>query len=158
RGTGIDTSFQFLPYFVLAADEQERDELRAGIPWLRSEGYPAEWLDGDALRRLEPRFAADLVGVLRVEGAALVGGYGCALAPALLDAEIVQQTACLRPFSPDGLPIVDAAPGLSGLWLATGGGRRGILLSSVMGKATADLIVKGQAEVDLTPYSLGRFG
>src|SRR6476646_4944573 len=75
REIGIDTSFQFLPYFSLAADEQERDELRASIPWLQSEGYPADWLDGDALRRLEPRFAPDLIGVLRIEGAALVESY-----------------------------------------------------------------------------------
>ena len=43
---------------------------------------------------------------------------------------VVKQTACLRPLSPDGLPILGAAPGLSGAFIATGHGRAGLLLAA----------------------------
>src|SRR5207249_12285084 len=78
--TGIDTDFHFLPYFALADDGREQEQLTAHVPWLRSEGYPAEWLDAEALRRLEPRFAPELAGALRIEGAGLVESYRYTLA------------------------------------------------------------------------------
>src|SRR5205085_9477948 len=44
----------------------------------------------------------------------------CRLMPALAEAELVKQTACLRPLAADGLPIVGRAPGLDNVYLATG--------------------------------------
>ena len=80
------------------------------------------------------------------------------MAPSLAEAELVQQTACLRPLTPDGMPIVDAVPGWDNLYLVTGGGRKGILWSTGMAHGVADLIVKGSSEVpDLGALSLGRF-
>ena len=76
----------------------------------------------------------------------------------LAGAEVVRQTACLRPLSADGLPIVGAVPGRSGAYLATGHGRKGILLSLATGEALAELIATGHTtSLDPTPFSPGRF-
>jgi glycine oxidase len=79
------------------------------------------------------------------------------MAPSLAEAEVVQQTACLRPLSADGLPIIGEAPGWEGVYLATGGGRKGILLSAVMGRIIADLILKGETPLPVAPFAPGRF-
>ena len=77
--------------------------------------------------------------------------------PALEDAELVLQTACLRPVTPDGAVMLGAVPGVDSAYVATGGGRQGIMMGPGMGKATADLIVEGVAGIDLSPYEPGRF-
>jgi glycine/D-amino acid oxidase-like deaminating enzyme len=69
------------------------------------------------------------------------------MAPSLSEAELVQHTACLRPLSGDGLPIVGKAPGWQNLYLGTGGGRKGILWSAGMCYGLADLIQKGNSNV-----------
>jgi glycine oxidase len=81
------------------------------------------------------------------------------MAPALTEARVVQQTACLRPISADGLPIIGEAPGWPGVYLATGAGRKGIMLSPVMGRMVSDLIVCGRTELPtaaVTPARLAR--
>jgi glycine oxidase len=69
------------------------------------------------------------------------------MAPSLSEAELVQQTACLRPLSADGLPIVGRVPGWQNLYLGTGGGRKGILWSTGMSYGLADLILRGDSDV-----------
>ena len=72
---------------------------------------------------------------------------------------VVNQTACLRPVSGDGLPLIGAAPGRQGAYVATGHGRKGIILSLATGEALAELITEGSSsEVDLTPFDPARFG
>ncbi len=80
------------------------------------------------------------------------------MAPSLAEAELVQQTACLRPLSRDGMPIVDRVPGWDNLYLATGGGRKGILWSTGMAHGLSDLILRGQSQIpDLPALALARF-
>jgi glycine oxidase len=74
------------------------------------------------------------------------------LMPAMANARVVQHTVCLRPVAADGLPIIGKAPGCDNVYLATGGAKKGILLSPGIGKAIADLITEGQ-----TPLSIGSF-
>ena len=69
------------------------------------------------------------------------------MAPSLSEAQLVQQTACLRPLSEDGLPIVGKVPGWSNLFVGTGTGRKGILWSAGMSYGLCDLIVKGRSQV-----------
>lgn len=72
---------------------------------------------------------------------------------------VVDQTACLRPLSGDGLPLIGPAPGRQGAFVATGHGRKGILLSLATGEAIAELVMEGRSsEVDLTPFEPARFG
>ena len=81
------------------------------------------------------------------------------MAPSLAEAELVQQTACLRPLSADGMPIVGSVPGWGNLYLATGGGRKGILWSTGMAQGLADLILEGGSDVPgLAALDLTRFG
>jgi glycine/D-amino acid oxidase-like deaminating enzyme len=77
--------------------------------------------------------------------------------PALEEAELVLQTACLRPVLPDNTIVVGAVPSIEGAYIATGGGRQGIMMGPGMAKITADLIVHGKAALDVSPYSPGRF-
>ena len=69
------------------------------------------------------------------------------MAPALAGAELVQQTACLRPLSADGLPIVGQVPGWQNLYVGTGAGRKGILWSTGMSQGLAELVLEGSSRV-----------
>ena len=77
--------------------------------------------------------------------------------PTLSGARVALQTACLRPASEDGLPILGAAPGWDGVYLATGAGRKGILLAPAMAQATADLVTTGHTELPIAPFHPDRF-
>lgn len=69
------------------------------------------------------------------------------MAPGLWQAELVQQTACLRPVTPDGMPIVAKLPGWENVYVATGAGRKGILWSTGMCHILVDLVTQGSSEV-----------
>ena len=74
--------------------------------------------------------------------------------PGIESSEIVKQTACLRPASADGLPIVGSI--CEGVIVANGAGKKGILLSLWTAQMIADLIVDGS---DVPPeLSPSRFG
>ena len=79
------------------------------------------------------------------------------LMPQLAEAKLMRHTACLRPVTPDWLPIIGRAPGWDNVYLATGAGKKGVLLSSAMGQATADLIVRGSTELSIGPGDPARF-
>jgi len=85
-------------------------------------------------------------------GAALV-----TMLPAMADAQIVHQTACLRPVAADGLLLLGRVPGAEGVYMATGAGRKGILLGPAMGRAVADLILIGKTRLTLDAFSPARF-
>jgi glycine oxidase len=76
--------------------------------------------------------------------------------PYLTDGRVVQHTACLRPVTADGLPILGQVPGKPEVIVATGGGRKGIHLSAVMGRIAADLLVRGQTRYDISALKPGR--
>jgi glycine oxidase len=80
------------------------------------------------------------------------------LMPAMAEATLVQHTACLRPVAPDWLPIIGRAPGWDNVYLATGGAKKGILLSSGIGKAVTDLITAGHTSLAIAPCAPERFG
>src|SRR5262249_16361796 len=77
--------------------------------------------------------------------------------PAMADAQVASQTACLRPLASDGLLLVGPVPGWDRVYMATGAGRKGILLGPAMGGAVADLIVTGVAKIALDAFAPGRF-
>ena len=79
------------------------------------------------------------------------------LMPAIADASLVKHTACLRPVTPDWLPIIGLAPGWDNVYLATGAGKKGILISPGIGKAIADLVTDGETDLPVAPFSAGRF-
>jgi glycine oxidase len=78
------------------------------------------------------------------------------LAPALAEAKIVEQWAGLRPDTPDHFPIIGPTE-MSGLVMATGHYRNGILLAPVTAKIVRDWIVSGKAELRAERFSPLRF-
>ena len=87
-----------------------------------------------------------------------IWGAAVQLLPELAHATLIKHTACLRPITPDYMPIVGRAPGWDNVYLATGAGKKGILLSPGMGKATADLLTEGVTDVPLEGCGPERFG
>ena len=79
------------------------------------------------------------------EGRAKLRHSGERVLPFLSQRRVAQQTACLRPVTPDGLPIVGKFQGIDGLVVATGGGPIGIELGPAIGKSAAE-IATGQSE------------
>ena len=79
------------------------------------------------------------------------------LIPDLAEATLVQHTACLRPVTPDWLPIIGRMPGWDNVYMATGAGRKGILLSPAIGKAVADLITKDETQLSISAFGPERF-
>lgn len=63
---------------------------------------------------------------------------GFELVPGLLDLEVEETLAGLRPTTPDALPAIGPADGVDGLWWATGHHRNGVLLAPLTGELVAD--------------------
>jgi glycine oxidase len=77
--------------------------------------------------------------------------------PALTDAQLVRQTACLRPVSDDGLLLLGKAPGWEGVFMATGAGRQGIGMGPAMGRIAAELVMGGTTDLSIDAFDPGRF-
>ena len=77
--------------------------------------------------------------------------------PSLADATVALQTSCLRPVTPDWIPIIGQAPGWDNTFICTGGQKKGILLGPAMSKGIAELIIEGETDIDLTGCDPDRF-
>jgi glycine/D-amino acid oxidase-like deaminating enzyme len=80
-----------------------------------------------------------------------------AIMPALHEAPVIRTWAGLRPMSPDGVPIIDRAPGVSGLLLATGHSRVGLSYAPVTGWLLAQLVTSRATDLPLEPFRAERF-
>ncbi len=78
------------------------------------------------------------------------------MVPALVDADIVETWAGLRPGTPDDLPIIGATS-VHGLLVATGHYRNGVLLAPATAAAIRDLIEQGTTAHKIAPFSPLRF-
>ena len=79
------------------------------------------------------------------------------LVPDLADAKVAMHTACLRPVTPDWLPIIGRPQGWENVYLATGAGKKGVLLSPGMGKAVEGLICHGETSLPIGGFGPERF-
>jgi glycine/D-amino acid oxidase-like deaminating enzyme len=86
-----------------------------------------------------------------------IGAALLRMLPAMADAQVIHQTACLRPVASDGLLVLGRVPGLDQVYVATGGGRKGILYGPAMGQAIADLVLARDPRVALDAFAPGRF-
>ena len=82
---------------------------------------------------------------------------GMRMLPELDSHRLVLQTACMRPVTPDGFPIIGRVPGQEGMFIATGTGGQGIVLAPAIGKAISDLVTAGETEIDIGRFGLERF-
>ena len=78
--------------------------------------------------------------------------------PPLEAASVIRTTACLRPSTPDDLPIIGQIPDSDGIYLATGHGHKGITLALITGKAIGDLVAQRNCDIDISMFKLSRFG
>jgi sarcosine oxidase subunit beta len=79
--------------------------------------------------------------------------------PALKDISIIRSFAGLRPYTPDGLPILGEVENLKGFIMAAGHEGDGIALSAITGRIISEIIADGRTSVniDMNKLSLARF-
>jgi len=77
--------------------------------------------------------------------------------PALKRVPVIRTFAGLRPYTPDGLPILGEVAGLEGFIMAAGHEGDGIALSAITGELIADLIATGRTQFPLDAFRLERF-
>lgn len=63
----------------------------------------------------------------------------------------------LRPCLPDGLPAIGPAPGIAGLFIATGHAMMGLTLGPVTGRLIAEYVLDGKPSLDLRALRAERF-
>jgi D-amino-acid dehydrogenase len=80
-----------------------------------------------------------------------------AVAPGLGHATIAEMRVGLRPFSPDKLPVLGAAPGYDNVFLCTGHGPSGLQLGPFSGRLVAGLAMGEAPGIDITPFLADRF-
>lgn len=77
--------------------------------------------------------------------------------PALKNVNIIRTFAGLRPYTPDGLPMIGHVDCVPGFYMAAGHEGDGIALSPITGKLLSEEIVMGSASYSLEPFSPNRF-
>jgi len=77
--------------------------------------------------------------------------------PKLKDMSIIRTMGGMRPFTPDGLPLIGWTDGLEGFFMAAGHEGDGIALAPVTGRVVADIILKGETFVDVSGFNPNRF-
>ena len=78
------------------------------------------------------------------------------LFPALTDVHIIRSWAGLTDWTPDAKPIIDQAPGIEGLWMASGFSGHGFCLGPMVGKVLTEWILDGAPSLDMSPFSWSR--
>jgi glycine oxidase len=76
-----------------------------------------------------------------------------ALVPSVLEHEVLEALAGLRPAAPDNAPVLGAVPGADGLVVATGHHRHGVLLAPATAEAVADVACGGALPAVAEPFA-----
>ena len=77
--------------------------------------------------------------------------------PALKQVNVIRAFAGLRPYTPDGLPILGPVNDVSGFFMAAGHEGDGIALSPITGELIAQMIATGKTDIPLDDFRLNRF-
>jgi sarcosine oxidase subunit beta len=77
--------------------------------------------------------------------------------PALKHLQVIRTFAGLRPYTPDGLPILGPVASLAGFFMAAGHEGDGIALSPITGELMAQMVLGQKTSVSLAPFSPERF-
>ena len=80
-----------------------------------------------------------------------------ALFPQLQQVRIVRTWAGIEGFLPDGLPVIGRSPHSPDAYHAFGFSAHGFQLSPVVGRILAQLILEGESELPIEPFSPSRF-
>lgn len=79
------------------------------------------------------------------------------LVPGLKNMNFIRVMSGLRPYTPDGLPLVGFIDGIEGFFMAAGHEGDGIALAPVTGRIAADIICEGQTFTDVSALDPNRF-
>ncbi len=74
--------------------------------------------------------------------------------PSIARAELLEHLASLRPMAPGGLPVIGPAPGIEGVYIANGGGIKGMLTCVAVGHAIRDLVLQGRTDLPVGDFTL----
>lgn len=74
--------------------------------------------------------------------------------PAIREAELLEHLASLRPMAPGGVPIIGQAPGLDKVFIANGGGIKGILTCAGVAHAIKDLVLTGSTGLSVSSFAI----
>ncbi|HEX2712837.1 MAG TPA: FAD-dependent oxidoreductase, partial [Candidatus Acidoferrales bacterium] len=78
--------------------------------------------------------------------------------PVVQEAGLVRGWGAVDGYSPDGAPILGAAPGVDGLYVAVAASGTGFKIAPAVGLGLAELLTLGRGEsVDLRPFRPTRF-
>ena len=77
--------------------------------------------------------------------------------PALKQVNVIRAFAGLRPYTPDGLPILGPVDDVPGFFMAAGHEGDGIALSPITGELIAQMIATGKSDIPLDDFQVGRF-
>jgi sarcosine oxidase subunit beta len=86
-----------------------------------------------------------------------IATYAANLLPCLRKLRDIRSFAGLRPYTPDGLPILGKMEDREWIVVAAGHEGDGIALSPITGQLTAQLISEGRTDFDLADYRLEGF-
>ena len=92
-----------------------------------------------------------------VEGLKKVAARAVQILPALKHVNLIRSFAGLRPYTPDGLPILGKVEKIKGLIMAAGHEGDGIALSAITGKLISELVLEGKTNAALDSLNLNRF-
>ena len=91
-------------------------------------------------------------------GVAAIIQQGIQYVPKLATVNILRSFAGLRPYTPDGKPIIGRSGLVSNLIVATGHEGDGICMSQITGDLVADLATGNTPAIDIGPITPDRFG
>lgn len=117
----------------------------------------SDYVRGDRLRSNGDCESAELIRPDPTRVAAAMASLGSMSSVFGTTAPEVTQ-ACMRPCTPDALPVMGSIPGVTGAYVSTGHNCWGILWAPVSGLCMSELIVDGHCRtVDLEPFRADRF-
>lgn len=91
------------------------------------------------------------------DGIDFLRDHALEISPSLVNLEISEKWAGLRPFAADGLPVLGAFPGIENLFVATAHYRNGILLAPLTAKILAEKIIERKDSKYLEIFNTRRF-
>jgi glycine/D-amino acid oxidase-like deaminating enzyme len=92
-----------------------------------------------------------------LEGMAGIARRAAQVIPGLARLEIIRSFAGLRPYTPDGLPILGYVDGIENFIMAAGHEGDGIALSPITGELIAQMIANEPTELPLDDFRFNRF-
>lgn len=93
-----------------------------------------------------------------IDGLSTILDNAVHLVPGLKSLNIIRTMGGLRPYTPDGRPLIGYVKGVPGFFMAAGHEGDGISLAPATGKLVADLIVEGKTDVpSADAFDVNRF-